>query len=176
MAIAEPNQHDRPREREQKEILRQHWGDWMACKDQLDRSHRRSIVTYLCDHPTDFRRAIGLVRIDLRSIYVAAFQSYLWNRWLSSVFQSLLPTERLDWLDSRCGRLAVPLEIDASLALELREMELPLPSARIREWPTKWKGLLDQLLEELEMTTSEIRLKYPRDTFFSKGREPVGQG
>ncbi len=75
LAIAEANPHDRPREKEQKQILRDHWHDWVQCKAQLDRSHRRSIVTYLCDHPTDFKRALALLRSDLRSIYMAAFKA-----------------------------------------------------------------------------------------------------
>ncbi len=80
LMIAEENTHDRPREREQKELLRKNWGNWIECKRVLDRSHRRSVVTYLCDHPADFKRAVALVRIDLRSIFVAAFQSQLWNQ------------------------------------------------------------------------------------------------
>ncbi len=78
LAIAEANSHDRPREKEQKEILRQLWGNWLECKAKLDRSHRRSIVTYLVDHPTDFKaRALALLRSDLRSIYMAGISEVI---------------------------------------------------------------------------------------------------
>jgi len=53
LALADPHPDDRPDERRQKEILREHWGKWPACKAALDRSHRRSIVTYLADKPPD---------------------------------------------------------------------------------------------------------------------------
>src|SRR5690606_37801741 len=77
LALADPTPSDQAEEREEKRLLREHWGDWHKLKQLLSRSHRRSIVTYLCDHPTNFRGAIARIRVDLRSIYVAAFQSAL---------------------------------------------------------------------------------------------------
>ncbi len=70
LAIAEGNVHDRPREKEQKAALRENWGNWSECKELLDRSHRRSIVTYLVDHPTDFKRALALLRPDQKHLHV----------------------------------------------------------------------------------------------------------
>ncbi len=189
LAIAEPNVHDRPREKEQKAILRDNWNNWMACKNQLDRSHRRSIVTYLVDHPTDFKRAIALLRPDLRSIYLSAFQSFLWNRWLSAILQLRVPAPSQSIIKSDCGPL-VAIQPDPQPTNEtsidtseegspentnndylswIKQLELPLPSARQHDWPAEHLPLLESILSELNMTTSQIRLKYPRDTFFSRG-------
>jgi len=176
LALAEPNRHDRPREAEQKAILREHWGDWKTCKDRLDRSHRRSIVTYLVDHPVGFKRAISLIRSDLRSIYLAAFQSGLWNRWLSRIIQQRCQSQ-VTLIPSVVGPLSLPLLNDAGghslsawQSLDwLRELKLPLPTARQHDWPAEYVGDLDAILSEYSMQRREIRLKYPRDTFFSKG-------
>jgi tRNA pseudouridine13 synthase len=94
LALAEPNVHDRPAEREQKRILRDLWGKWPECKNRLERSHRRSIVTYLADKPGDFKRALALVRQDLRSIWLAAFQSDLWNRMAASLVRRVCRPEQ----------------------------------------------------------------------------------
>ncbi len=169
LAMADLNSHDQPREAEQKKILIDHWGDWNYCKQHLDRSHRRSIVTYLCDHPTDFRRAIALIRQDLRSIYLAAFQSFMWNRWVSNVFDNRLPEDCRTVLNSRCGPLSLPTKISAEVAEELANLELPLPSSRQKVWDPRYRPFLEPTLESLQMTVEQIRLKYPRDTFFSKG-------
>ncbi len=190
LALAEPNKHDRPRESQQKAILRQHWGQWDVCKEKLDRSHRRSIVTYLVDHPTGFKRAISLIRSDLRSIYLAAFQSGLWNQWLSRIIQRNCEP-RLSFFSSPVGSLAIPLSsgilnsiddqphpLDSQVSQStgpgeqiewLTDLQLPLPSARQHDWPSEYVGELDAILTELGMERREIRLKYPRDTFFSKG-------
>ncbi len=79
LAIAEPNPSDRPGTKAEKAILRECWGRWPEAKARLDRSHARSLVTYLVDHPTDFRGAFARVRRELRSLYFSAFQSHLWN-------------------------------------------------------------------------------------------------
>lgn len=193
LAIAEPNVHDRPREKEQKAILRDNWNNWPACKNQLDKSHRRSIVTFLADHPTDFKRAIALLRPDLRSIYLSAFQSFLWNRWLSEILKSRVPAEYQSVIASDCGPLIAiqPERSEAEQTADLngstnggnqsenksdseflewiKQLSLPLPSARQHDWPEEYLPLLQSILQELNMTTSQIRLKYPRDTFFSRG-------
>ena len=173
LMIAEENSHDRPREREQKEILRKLWGDWIECKRVLDRSHRRSIVTYLCDHPTDFRRALALVRIDLRSIYVAAFQSQLWNQVVAQWWRNQVPDDKLLKVQGAGSELIFPASMNADLAAKARRLQIPLPSARQKDWEPEIGSLLDTVLTQHGMQRHEIRLKYPRDTFFSKGVRDV---
>jgi tRNA pseudouridine13 synthase len=131
LALAEPNVHDRPDEREQKRILRDCWGDWPRCKSLLARSHRRSIITYLADKPGDFRRAIGLVRQDLRSIWLAAFQSHLWNQIAARMITLVCRQEQL--VTQAIGRRELPffLHLDEAQRQELATVVLPLPSARL---------------------------------------------
>jgi tRNA pseudouridine13 synthase len=171
LAMAEPNQHDRPREHDQKEILRENWGDWIKCKALLDKSHRRSVITYLCDHPTDFKRAVALIRQDLRSIYIAAFQSWVWNRWLSKLIEETHEEGSISFLKSACGPLAYPTRdpISPTIEWELKTLQLPLPSARQHHWPSGTEPALKEVLASVSMDVREMRLKYPRDTFFSRG-------
>lgn len=176
LAMAEPNSHDRPREKDQKQILRDYWGQWEKCKAMLDRSHRRSIVTYLVDHPTDFRRAVALIRQDLRGIYVAAFQSWVWNRWVSALLDSKVASTDITKMSSKCGLLSIPCQSIDALPAEvsgLLSSELPLPSARQHDWPNGTLDTLQRVLEPLQMDVRQMRLKYPRDTFFSRGTRPV---
>ncbi len=137
----------------------------------MDRSHRRSIVTYLCDHPTDFKRAVALIRQDLRGIYVSAFQSWVWNKWLSQLIIENAGTATLDRLDSLCGPLAIPIsKFECSIGnRSIYELDLPLPSARQHDWPNGTLASLEEILLPLQMDVRQMRLKYPRDTFFSKG-------
>ena len=180
LALAEHNTHDRPREREQKAILRDYWGQWEKCKAMLDRSHRRSVVTYLVDHPSDFKRALALVRLDLRSIYIAAFQSWIWNRWVSRLVdrfnaeQSSKAEEvSTAWtLPSLCGPLSLPRWNGAASVAAWQAMTavpIPLPSARQHTWPEGTLELLEEVLAPWNIAPRELRLKFPRDTFFSRG-------
>ncbi|MCI0357701.1 MAG: tRNA pseudouridine(13) synthase TruD [Planctomycetaceae bacterium] len=173
LALAEPNVHDRPDEREQKRILRECWGDWPKCKALLDRSHRRSIVTYLADKQGDFRRAIALIRQDLRSIWLAAFQSHLWNQIAARLIRLVCLPGQL--VTQTIGRRELPffLSLDDAQRDELAKAILPLPSARLHLDESPLKPLYDQVLAAEGIELRQIRVKYPRDTFFSKGERPL---
>lgn len=169
LTFAAPSRFDRPADREQKEILRQHWGDWAFCKAALARSHRRSIITFLADRPGDFRGAWGRVRQDLRSLYLSAFQSYLWNQLLIAALRSTCPAESLREVPSRLGPLPFFHDLPSAQWLQLRELQLPLPTARQKLEPGPSQELVDRVLGELGWTLRELRVKYPRDSFLSKG-------
>ncbi|MDX1946791.1 MAG: tRNA pseudouridine(13) synthase TruD [Pirellulaceae bacterium] len=173
LALAEPNVHDTPDDRQQKQLLRDYWNDWPACKAKLDRSHRRSIVTYLADKPGDFRRALALVRQDLRSIWLAAFQSHLWNQILATRIRQVCPPEQL--ARQTIGRRELPFftTLAPEQAGDLTRLALPLPSARLHLEGTPLAVLYDQTLAAEGISLREIRVKYPRDSFFSKGERPA---
>ena len=169
LALAEPNVHDDGGEREQKRILREHWGDWPQAKELLARSHRRSIVTYLADKPGDFRRALALVRQDLRSIWLAAFQSHLWNQLLAAAIGEAARPEQLTSLS--IGRRELPFftGLDAAASERLGGLVLPLPSARLHLDEGPLRAFYERVLAREGIDLRQVRVKYPRDAFFSKG-------
>jgi tRNA pseudouridine13 synthase len=170
LALADHNVHDRPDDREQKRILREQWGNWDVCKAALPRSSLRSIVTFLCDHPSDFRRAVALVRQDLRSLYLAAYQSHLWNQVLSTAIGEVVPAHQR--FNIRLETAAVPFfrELGQEARSQLQSLLLPLPSARLHfadDDPRR--ALYERVLQNEALELRELRVKYPRDSFFSKG-------
>jgi tRNA pseudouridine13 synthase len=169
LAVAEANEHDMPARNDEKAFLREHWGDWYACLNQLEHTDAGRILYFLAQRPTDFRSAMARLPIEMRSLYVAAFQSHLWNRLLDRYLRSLVPAEQLGELPLRLGPVAFPRRVDAAQAAALGACQLPLPSARLKPDPGPIRDLLDQTLDEAEIELRHIRIKYPRDTFFSKG-------
>lgn len=169
LAFAEPYPFDRADEKQQKEILRDLWGRWGECKAQLGRSHRRSIITFLADRPGDFRGAWARVNVDLRRLYLSAFQSDLWNRLLAAFLQQECGAERL--VEVRLKTRSVPFftELDEALRTRLAAAELPLPAARQKLEPGPIRDLAERTLGEAGLQWRELRVKYPRDSFFSKG-------
>ncbi|WP_425618319.1 tRNA pseudouridine(13) synthase TruD [Anatilimnocola sp. NA78] len=175
LALAEHNDHDRPDEREQKGILRELWGKWPAAKAALARSHRRSVITFLADKPVnpDFKRALALVRQELRSLWLAAYQSHLWNQMLAAVLEANCPPETLR--RQRIARQELPFF--TSLPDEHRQwmhdFQMPLPSARLHLEPGDLKDLIEDVMTAEGMELREVRVKYPRDAFFSRGERPA---
>jgi len=169
LAVAEANEHDTPARNDEKSFLRDHWGDWSACLSQLEHTDAGRVLDFLAQRPTDFRSAMARLPIDLRSLYVAAFQSHLWNRLLDRYLRSVFPSDQLGELPLRLGPVAFPRRVDAEQAVALGACQLPLPSARLKPDPGPIRDLLDQTLDEAGIELRQIRIKYPRDTFFSKG-------
>jgi tRNA pseudouridine13 synthase len=181
LALADAHPDDRTDERRQKAILRENWGQWRACKDALDRSHRRSIVTYLADKPPDrpdYRGAFARVKVDLRGLYLAAFQSHLWNRMLARFLRRETPAGQLADLSLQLGPVPFFHGLNGDLAARLRSTQLPLPSARLHLDPQKpadapLVALITNTLGEFGLELRQLRVKYPRDSFFSKGQRAV---
>jgi tRNA pseudouridine13 synthase len=172
LALADPCDDDRGPEIEQKRILRAHWGDWRACKARLARSHRRSIVTYLADKPPDrpdYRGAFARLRVDLRGLYLSAFQSHVWNQMLARLLKETIWAERLFEVALKLGRVPFHRALDQAESKALEELTLPLPSARLRLDPGPERDLIEQVLAQHGLELRGMRVKYPRDSFFSKG-------
>jgi len=181
LALADPHPDDRTDERRQKEIMREHWGQWRACKDALDRSHRRSIVTYMADKPPDrpdYRGAFARIKVDLRGLYLAAFQSCLWNRMLARFLQAEAPAGQLIDVPLKLGPVPFFHRLDHDAAGRFQNTQLPLPSARLHLDALKPEEapmltLITDVIAEFGLELRQLRVKYPRDSFFSKGHRAV---
>jgi len=169
LALAEPNVHDRLADRDEKRIIRDTWNNWPACKAALPKCSRRSIITYLLDHPTDFRRAFALLPVEMRSLYLSAFQSDLWNQCLASWLRTQVADEHLFEMEFGTGRFPFLNELRGDVPEELSTRQLPLPSARLHLEDDPLGPLYEAVLAKQGLTLRELRVKYPRDSFFSKG-------
>ncbi len=170
LALADPNEHDRPDDRKEKQLLRDRWGDWLGLKTDMPRGSRRSIVTFLVDHPTDFRRALALMRSDLRGLWLSAFQSAVWNRLLAESLRDPCRPEQL--FDVAFGERPSPFfhSLNEPQRGELLELRLPLPSGRLKLEAGPLFDRLQRVLAEFGLEPRTMRVKFPRDAFFSKGQ------
>jgi tRNA pseudouridine13 synthase len=169
LAIAEPNVHDRPADGEQKRQLRDNWGRWDQCSRLAPNSFQQRIVSFLTRHPHDYRRAIALAPHELRSIWLAAYQSHLWNQILAGLIRRFCRPEQCTL--HTVARRAVPFfgALDDQQRLQLCEASLPLPSARLHLDDNPLKAIYDSVLAAEGIEMRQLRVKYPRDSFFSKG-------
>jgi len=174
LALVEPYAFDRAESKAEKAILRAHWGDWPACKAKLPKGHARSLVTYLCDHPTKFKGAIERLRPELQGLYLSAFQSELWNRILDRWLKAELPPEQLGAVTLWRGDLAAPQSARPEWLERWRTLEIPLPSPRIRdEEHAEILPLIDAVLAEENLTRKQLKVPGLDRPFFSKGIRPA---
>ena len=172
LALAEPNPADRSAAKAEKAILRECWGRWAEAKKRLDRSSARSIVTYLVDHPTDFRR-FARMRRELRTLYFSAFQSNLWNLiFARSIEHVARPEQRLS-VELKTGALPFPCGLEPAQVSALRDWLIPLPSSR-NALPEGWRReVIEEVLARFQLTWPDLRVRHLKDVFFSKGTRPA---
>ncbi len=174
LAIAEANPADRPDTKAEKEILREFWGNWPEAKARLDRSHARSLVTYLVDHPVDFRGAFARVRRELRSLYFSAYQSYLWNLTLGRLIERVTRPEQRVPIDFKVATLPIHRGLDTVQSAILSASRLPLPASRTplpAEGPEREAAL--EVVAAEGFAWEDLRVKHLKDVFFSKGTRPA---
>jgi tRNA pseudouridine13 synthase len=169
LALAEANPFDRSGIKAQKAILRETWGQWPEAKARLERSSARSIVTYLVDHPTDFRGAFARLRRELRTLYFSAFQSHLWNLTLARWIEHTTGPDQRVAIELKAGNFPCPRRLTKEQAQTLSASPLPLPSSRT-PLPTGPLGeVIQELLTGFQLEWTNLRVKHLKDVFFSKG-------
>jgi tRNA pseudouridine13 synthase len=169
LALTEPRAGDSADERNEKGIWREHWGDWQACWKLLPRSRWRALLAFLADRPRDFRGAIALPPHELRSLWLAAFQSHLWNQLLAAFIRLVCRPQQCLYRALGGRDLPFFFELDQAQGDRLLQASLPLPSARLHLQDHALEALYNEVLAEQGIELRQIRVKYPRDSFFSKG-------
>src|SRR5262249_52838066 len=158
--LTAPYAHDRKAQKEEKAILRAHWGDWRGCKERLPRSHARSLVDYLVSHPADFRGPLAPMRPELRSLYLVAYQSHVWNRTLALWLEQHCRPEQLIRVRLRLGGAPMQRTLDETQRADLAGLRLPLPSARLKlKDDDPHAALIDAVLAGEGFKLSEMKIR-----------------
>jgi tRNA pseudouridine13 synthase len=106
-------------------------------------------------------------------LYLSAFQSCLWNRLLDRYLRCELSPDRLLDVPLKLGPAPFFRQLDAETATRLQAAQLPLPSSRLHLEDGPMHALISELLGEYGLELRQLRVKYPRDSFFSKGQRAV---
>jgi tRNA pseudouridine13 synthase len=169
LALAQPSESDRSAQKAQKALLRACWGRWPEAKARLARSSTRSIVTYLVDHPTDFRGAFARMGRDLRALFFSAFQSHLWNLILAGLLDRLTVPDQRGSVALKMGTFPFPKWLDRDQVQTLSQTPIPLPSARTPAPDGLLGEVVHEALEPFQLEWSDLRIRHQKDIFFSKG-------
>lgn len=154
---------------------RRRWGVWPELLDIAPRpSNYRSLLTFLQDHPRDFRRALNLIPRRLLSLYLVAYQSYLWNRIAGAYLAHHLA------LDSDGPHLTIldrALPIYRRLAppqrAQLGKTNIPLPHHRATFSDAALERIAHAVLAEEGLSLNELKARILKRAYLPKGQRPL---
>src|SRR5580704_2107230 len=169
LAIADANEHDQGDVRAEKRALRDKWGDWPACLSQAVRPLTRAVFERLSRQPGDFRGAFVRIPQPDRRMYLGAFQSAIWNRILAETIRTAVDPAELFEVEIARQRLPFYRALRPPSAVDTLAQPLPLPSARERQELGPRTACYERVAAEFGLECRTLRVKYPRDSFFSRG-------
>lgn len=138
-----------------KTLLRDKWGYWEECLRFVRGPVYTPVIQHLLRRPDDFAGAIQKLNTRSRLIHAFAYQSYLWNRAVSSFLEERVPKTAQAQIETLMGPLCGLHGLDPELAGELQAVETPLYAPdgdpgepRFAEQMRSWLKA-EQLSEEL---------------------------
>ena len=172
--LSEPFVGDSAATKRFKRVGAEHRDDWDALFAAAPRpSNYRSVLTYVRDHPsqdpaalpTTYRKALNLVTRHLLSLYLAAYQSLLWNRIAGR------------WLSGRVGDAAFRIDIARerlplyhALPDELaRGACIALPSRRALYLRPELMSVVEEVLAEERLAPNDLKARMLDKAYLPNG-------
>jgi tRNA pseudouridine13 synthase len=174
--LTQPFVGDPGRVREFKAYAAQHWGDWEAMFEAAPRpSNYRSVLTYLRDHPqptgTEFRKALNLITRRLLSIYLAAYQSLLWNRVAARYLEAHLGGGgESAYVEIAGERLPMVHELPQNWD---RATVIPLPNHRAAYSEPELGKAVAQVLEREGLALNDLKARILKRAYLAKGKRAL---
>lgn len=157
------------------------WGDWARLFEEAPRSNHRSILSFLKDHPADYRKAVNLISPRLLPLLLSAYQSLLWNR----VAARVLGGDNHRGTETRRGReeegnrespfveiagerLVVHRNLPDERVRELREMTIALPEARAEYRDPEVARIVAEVLAEEGLEQRQMKARILKNAFLSR--------
>lgn len=145
--------------------------DWEALFAAAPRpSNYRSVLTFLKDHPTAYRKALNLVPDRLLSLWLAAYQSWLWNRALALAsealaFQTPARVPIVDGLPPQPVTKGSGEGVDA----HARRLVLPLPHARAETSDPVARRAMARALAEEGIAVGDLKARILKRAYLGSG-------
>jgi tRNA pseudouridine13 synthase len=171
--LAEPLLGDPPNILYFKRFASENWGEWEELFERAPKpSNFRSVLTFLKDHPKDYRRALNLIPQRLLSLFLAAYQSFLWNRIAGLYLQGKLRAagQPLAALEVAGTNLPLYKELSEELLQTLSRKSIPLPNLR-----ASYEDLdvVEAVLREEGLSQSDLKARILKKAYLPKGERAL---
>lgn len=152
------------------------WPDWRKIIEIAPRpSNYRSVLTYLIDHPDGYRKALNLIPQRLLSLYLAAYQSHLWNRIAGAYLEHIYRERRIPMARLSIADASLPYHtaLPADAVAALREQQAALPHHRAYYQPRLLYEMATQVLQAEGLTPTDLKARILQRAYLPRGQRPL---
>jgi len=167
---------DRAAYRAFKEKAAKDWGNWeKLLQDAPSPSNLRSLLTFLKDHPYDFRKALNLIPPRLLSLFLSAYQSWLWNKLAGRYLKGIFARQKLAFIELSIADEKLPfyLSLPDDLLDALREKKVPFFHHRAVFDDPIMAQIAGQILTEEGLELRDFKARILKRAYLSKGERPL---
>src|SRR3989337_203468 len=129
-------------------------------------SNDRKVLTYLRDYPRDFVKAINLINPRLLSLFIAAYQSYIWNEMVGEFTKINLPENKLIKFSYTAGEMVFYKALPKGLFKEFAETQIPLIDHKVKFQGEKIKEIGEGVMKTEGVEIENFRLNKIKKAFF----------
>lgn len=156
-----------------RKIISDNWGNWAECFKLLPRSSERRIMTYLKNHPANFRQAFELIDPNIVLLYLHSYQSYLWNKGVSRLLMNKLKDEPLIKYSYLLGEFIFYQRLKDNTLPILKEQYIPFITHKTVFSDETIAGIFREILKEEGIEIADFRIRGMQKTYFRKGERTV---
>lgn len=167
---------DPPSHRAFKEKAKTLWGQWeLLLKEAPSPSNYRSVLTYLKDHPTNFRKALNLVTPRVLTLFLSSYQSWLWNKLAGRFLRKRLEGQGVPFslLEIAGEKLPFYASLPEGLKEELADKTLPFFHHRAAFEEPELLGLAQEILREEGLELHDFKARILSKAYLSRGERKL---
>jgi tRNA pseudouridine13 synthase len=126
------------------------------------------VITYLKDHPHEYRKAANLIKDRLLSLYLSAYQSWVWNRIVGAALETADGAPYGVMI--MCERFPLPEPTPAVAARQSEQVELPRLTA---QYEGVYAPAAEAAFEAEALSLRDFKARILRRVYLTKGERAV---
>ena len=142
-----------------KRFIAKNWGDWDKVWNYIRENNikARLYVNMVKElkESGDYKKALTYVDDRLKKIFVAAYQSHLWNECVKELLKKYIPEEDRVYYEYECGTLMFYKKIDDEIFNLLKDKKFPTIAPDV-EYTGEEREIIEKILKMEDITIDEL--------------------